>query len=276
LIYTYNKHHKKDNMSRTAFAILLVCAAFFFANRSCEYLKVPVRGKTKLLVLGNIKFTDKTGRKPVNAHQSDFKEKAHYVSITYVDQKSGKKMEVRSQVKTDHEILCPVALWGEVYRRVSSIKGATEDTPVNTWQDPFTKKTIGITSNEVLTMLRKACDDGGGQDVFGYKSSEVGTHSIRSGAAMALFLAHESVLKIMILGRWSSDAFLVYIRAQVLEWTTGMSKSMIKHLDYTHVEASITAAQANTEEFCDGFATKFTHLGGDNSNVVLDGIHLTH
>jgi hypothetical protein len=263
-------------MSRPAFAILLVCAAFFFANRSCEYLKVPVRGKTKILVLGNIKFTDSTGRKAVDAHHPDFKKKAHYVSITYVDQKSGKKMEVRTQVKTDHEILCPVALWGEVYRRVSSIKGANENTPVNTWQDPLSMKTIGITATEVITLLRQACDDGGGQDVFGYKSGEVGTHSIRSGAAMALFLAHESVLKIMILGRWSSDAFLVYIRAQVLEWTTGMSKSMIKHLDYTHVEASITAAQANTEEFRDSLATKFTHLGGDSNNYIVDGINLTH
>jgi hypothetical protein len=34
----------------------------------------------------------------------------------------------------------------------------------------------------------------------------------------------------MILGRWSSDAFLVYIRPQVLEWTHNMSCDMI-HLD---------------------------------------------
>jgi hypothetical protein len=34
----------------------------------------------------------------------------------------------------------------------------------------------------------------------------------------------------MILGRWSSDAFLVYIRPQVLEWTNNMSCDMI-HLD---------------------------------------------
>jgi hypothetical protein len=34
----------------------------------------------------------------------------------------------------------------------------------------------------------------------------------------------------MILGRWLSNAFLVYIRPQVLEWTNNMSKEMI-HLD---------------------------------------------
>jgi hypothetical protein len=45
---------------------------------------------------------------------------------------------------------------------------------------------------------------------------------------MALFLNDHPVHKIMIFGRWSSDAFLVYIRPQVLEWTSQMSKDMIK------------------------------------------------
>ncbi len=46
---------------------------------------------------------------------------------------------------------------------------------------------------------------------------------------MGLFLMNHPVSKIMILGRWSSDAFLVYIRPQVLEWTNNMSADMIKN-----------------------------------------------
>ena len=45
---------------------------------------------------------------------------------------------------------------------------------------------------------------------------------------MALFLNDHSTAKIMILGRWSSDAFLVYIRPQVLEWTNNMAVDMIR------------------------------------------------
>ena len=45
---------------------------------------------------------------------------------------------------------------------------------------------------------------------------------------MALFLKNHSVEKIKILGRWSSDAFLVYIRPQVLEWTNNMSEDMAR------------------------------------------------
>ena len=44
---------------------------------------------------------------------------------------------------------------------------------------------------------------------------------------MALFLGDHSTAKIMILGRWSSDAFLAHIRPQVLEWTNNMSSDMI-------------------------------------------------
>jgi hypothetical protein len=43
---------------------------------------------------------------------------------------------------------------------------------------------------------------------------------------MALFLANLLTANIMILGCWNSDVFLVYIRPQVLEWTSNMSHDM--------------------------------------------------
>ena len=49
---------------------------------------------------------------------------------------------------------------------------------------------------------------------------------------------NHSVHKIMILGRWSSDAFLVYIRPQVLEWTTNMSSDMIQHDSFIDASTS--------------------------------------
>jgi hypothetical protein len=60
---------------------------------------------------------------------------------------------------------------------------------------------------------------GRGVSSFGYYADKIGTRSIRSGAAMGLFLMNHPVAKIMIFGGWSSDAFLDYIRPQVLEWT---------------------------------------------------------
>ena len=75
----------------------------------------------------------------------------------------------------------------------------------------------------------------GGTATFGYGACDIGTKSLPSGAAMALFLMDHSVTKIMLLGRWSSNAFLNYIRPQVLEWTNQLSRDMIHHNSFFDV-----------------------------------------
>ena len=115
-------------------------------------------------------------------------------------------------------------------------------TPVNCWFNPTTlspdhePKPRFIRAEDTMRLLRSSCLTGGGVSMFGYRPAEIGTHSLRSGAAMALFLAKTSVLKIMILGRWSSAAFLRYIRPQVMEWTAGMSTAMLTNPDFRHVD----------------------------------------
>ena len=47
------------------------------------------------------------------------------------------------------------------------------------------------------------------------EEEEVGTHSLQSAAAMAMFLGGLPVYLIMLMGRWSSDAFLRYIHKQI-------------------------------------------------------------
>jgi hypothetical protein len=56
-----------------------------------------------------------------------------------------------------------------------------------------------------------------------------------------------STARIMILGRWSSDAFLVYIRPQFVEWTNNMSHDMIHNDSFFN---ATDVPQANTDEFC--------------------------
>ena len=38
------------------------------------------------------------------------------------------------------------------------------------------------------------------------------TYSIRSGAALAIYLARTSIIDIILQGQWSSDVFVVYIK----------------------------------------------------------------
>jgi hypothetical protein len=64
---------------------------------------------------------------------------------------------------------------------------------------------------------------------------------------MAMYLSGVPVFTIMLLGRWSSDAFLRYIRKQVQEFISGISSKMIHKEEFFTVqtESNITENSTN-------------------------------
>jgi hypothetical protein len=208
-----------------AVAADIVTGGFFFATRSCEYSKTPVPGKTKCLDLDGILF--RTASKVEVCHSDPLLlEISEFVTVTFVNQKSGIKMDSRSQRRTGDPDLCPVLRYGtQVQRILRTVPKPTGSTTINTLV--IDGKVGRITNGYILDLLRNTCRSFGGKATFGYDPHEIGNKSIRSGAAMALFLNDNNPTKIMIMGRWASEAFLAYIRPQVLEWTDNMSKSMI-------------------------------------------------
>jgi hypothetical protein len=120
-------------------------------------------------------------------------------------------MDHRTQRKTGHRFLCPVLRFGRAVRRiVLTVPRWTPDTPLCALQ--VDDKTLLVTSTFTKSLLRHTCHLFGGLPTFGFLPTEIGNRSIRPGAAMSLFLMHHPKEWIMILGRWASDAFLVYIR----------------------------------------------------------------
>ncbi len=74
-----------------------------------------------------------------------------------------------------------------------------------------------VTSAQVVDALRDVV--GAIREArLGIAKLEVGTHLLRSGVAMAMYLGECPVYTIMLIGRWPSDAFLRYIRKQVMEF----------------------------------------------------------
>jgi hypothetical protein len=65
-------------------------------------------------------------------------------------------------------------------------------------------------------------------------------YSIRSGAAMAMYLDDIQITTIKLLGCWKSDAFLSYIRKQVEQFSTDISARMLLHENFTHVPLALT------------------------------------
>ena len=94
--------------------------------------------------------------------------------------------------------------------------GTSETTKINAGQ--LGKKIYYVKREYLMTHLKYTVNN---MEGLGFTGEEVGTHSIRSSLAMALYLARRPVSTIMLLGRWSSDAFLLYIRRQVQEFFGG-------------------------------------------------------
>ena len=63
---------------------------------------------------------------------------------------------------------------------------------------------------------------------------------------MAMYLNGVPVYTIMLLGRWSSDAFLRYIRKQVESFGSGLSSKMIVTSRFLHVSHSIDLEDPRT------------------------------
>jgi hypothetical protein len=212
--------------SEAAIVAEVAIVAYFFAMRSCEITATPTPGRTKITRLRGVIFRDQANREL--DHNTGDLTTARRVTVTFENQKNGLKNDRRTHEKTGDLVMCPVLRLASLVQRILRIMPlAGRDTPVSTTCGGTEPTTIKA---ETLRMhLRLACTLGGDKAVFGYSASDIGTRSIRSGAAMGLFLMNHPVAKIMILGRWSSDAFLDYICPQVLEWTNQMSADMIRH-----------------------------------------------
>jgi hypothetical protein len=62
---------------------------------------------------------------------------------------------------------------------------------------------------------------------LGFNPTKIGTHSIQSGAAMAMYLASVPAFMIMFIGCWSSNAFLCYIQCHLQEFSAGVSSKVL-------------------------------------------------
>jgi hypothetical protein len=189
----------------------LITGAYFFAMRSCEYSHVERRGRTKLLRVQDIVFSDISCR-AIDPRDHHLMSQAEYVTVTFQNQKNNKKFEQRTQQRTNDPVLCPVQSWRIIIQQILSSPGTSMSTPVNFYYQVHKKSPRGIIkslSQADTNFFLRSTISHHPPNYFNYGTAKIGSHSIRSGAAMALFLNGDSPHKIMILGRWSSDAFLV-------------------------------------------------------------------
>jgi hypothetical protein len=250
-------------------AVDLITGGFFFATRPCEIVRTKDPGRTRTLEIRNLHFRT-LQQKPISPLSPSFEADAEFVTVTWDDQKNRKKSDSRTQRRTNDPLLCPVTSLGRAARRVVlTVPGAGPITLLCSVYNPSSHLVTLLSDEFTLKLLCSTCAMFGGKPVFGFHPHEIGNRSIRSGTAMALFLKDHSTAKVMILGRWSSDAFLVYIRPQVLEWTNNMPRDMASFESFLDVGLYGVASASDPHT-----RRRTIHLNGGNSVMELPTFHL--
>jgi hypothetical protein len=247
---------KKETESQRAISQLTI-GAFFFACRSCKYLKVPKQDQhqTKQLTLGNIAFS-KDGN--IIHHSNPNLHLADSVSLTFESQKNDEKNETVTQWTTEQILLCPVKQWAAIVKRISSYPGSSTRTKVSAVL--VHGRISHITQKQVNDALRDGVKSYG-ESKLQILVSEVGTHSLRSGSAMAMYLGGIPVYAIQLIGRWKSDSFMKYLRKQIEQFTLGISTKMLTMQVFRHVP-SHTSSNPGVQEYG---MTASLMLGGDKN-----------
>jgi hypothetical protein len=251
----------------------LLIGAIFFAMRSCEYLatNTPERERrTRILRLRNIIFKKQGITVPHSSHQLEL---ADIVMIVFEFQKNDKRDVQIHMFKTSDDVLNPVIAWAKTVKRVWSYPNATADLKVCHFLDQNGKLCM-IKANDVRDWLR-ATVSLIGEDVLGFTAEDIGLHSIRSGGAMAMFLSKTSTIIMMRVGRWSSEAFLEYIREQVQDFTVGISENMLEFESFMNMNRNqpidLKLASTNNENGPETipFQIEFSQLALTNDRMRL-------
>ena len=131
--------------------------------------------------------------------------------------------------------------------------------------------TVQLASGYLRQQLRSTCAKLGEKDTFGFSRMDIGTKSIRFGAAMGLFLANHSSERILLMmGRWLPHTFLAYIWPQVIEWTNNMSRDMIRHDSYTDASGVDMADPAIAR------VPPRRRFNGPDNSLIIPTFHLGH
>jgi hypothetical protein len=251
--------------------------AYFWCMRSCEYSDVNGERRTKLLCVRNIRFFDESNRDI--SSKLDLLTEATTVSITFEFQKKDVRDETVSHQKSFDKInggeMCPVRAAAEIVRRIYSYnipRDKVKDTPINYVE--VNGKGFTIPSSLILTKIRHAVANLG-HEKLGFHPNEVGTHSNRSGGAMGMFLAGTPVYTIMLMGRWSSDAFMRYIRKQFLSLSHGIAAKMLTFEQfYTVPDFVHNSADGDLRTRSNTNLATTTNFNGSHANMRR-GLHPT-
>ena len=210
----------------------LIQIALFFCLRSCEYTKTNSHRRTVQFRYKDMQFHDSRGIIPHDAPDAEFLA-AWAVTLFLDTQKNSVRGESSTMEATGLTNGDPVVAAAHRYLHLRR-HNAPPETPICTY---YTQAIPCSVNSRQVTALLRATATKIGFHALGFYPHEIGTHSLRSGGAMTLHLANISDSTIKIVGRWRSDAFLIYLQGQIATFTKGVAAAMAKVQWFRHTNA---------------------------------------
>jgi hypothetical protein len=203
----------------------LCTIAWFYLLRVGEYTHTAPHAKRRTIQfrIGDVTLWDDTTTLPPHLPLHTLLQRCTAATLRISNQKNGRRNQTIHHEATN-TLTCPIAA---LARRVHHIATHTQDptTMIGTYFTSPKHPAQQVTPGEITAALRNTTNVLG-LDKYNIHPGDVSTHSLRAGGAMALHLGGASAHTIQILGRWSSDTFLLYIHQQIAAFSAGLSTAM--------------------------------------------------
>ena len=161
-----------------------------------------------------------------------------FVGLEFTTQKNGTKGEVIGHGRSSDPFICPVAA---VVRRLRYLRSL--NAPSNTFLCAFQFHNSSlklVASSTITALLRQACLVLGNS--YGFTAMDISAKSLRASGAMALLNERVDRNVIQLIGRWKSDAMLLYLHIQAHNLMSGFSKLMLTGGNFALIPAALGAA----------------------------------
>jgi len=214
----------------------LCLIAFFFLLRVGEYTipHATRTTRTQQFRLRDIAFFNSSGmltwQEACNSTTTP-----SIVRLRIDNQKNGKRGQTLVHHATPSNQNCPVKACLNRVRHLIA-HHASADTLLCAYKNKQGEPFLHITSTQIVKAVRHAVLITG-NFATGFETAKIGSHSLRAGGAMALYLQNYDATTIQKLGRWKSQVFLMYLHEQIGAFTAGVATRMATETTFQNLGA---------------------------------------
>ena len=208
--------------------------AFYYLLRVGEYTSTPTKAQslTQAFRLQDVTLWNNHTILDHTLPLDSLLNQCTAATLRISNQKNGKRNQAIHHEATNSDT-CPAKA---LIRRIKHVTAHTSNrnTIISTYFNTTTSRGTLMRSSDINSAIKAAVlrlD----MKRHGFQVSQISSHSLRAGGAMALHLNRVPTHTIRKMGRWSSDTFLDYIHEQIAVFSAGLSTAMGNTIFYHNI-----------------------------------------